>query len=110
MKRLITNLATAGMLAGILYAASAGAQPAPAAVRVNVNTATLAQLCYLPGVGQATGAAIIAGRPYKAAADLMRVRGIKAGKFGKMAPFVSVSGQTTAQSKIHVAKVSGGAK
>jgi len=69
---------------------------------VNVNSAGAEQLMLLPGVGQATVALIVAGRPYKVPADLMRVKGIKVARFGKMAPFVSVAGQTTAKGKISV--------
>jgi DNA uptake protein ComE-like DNA-binding protein len=72
---------------------------------VNVNTATPAQLMYLPGIGGQTAAAIIQARPFRAPADLMRVRGIKAAKFAKMAPYVVVAGPTTAS-----AKIKGGAK
>lgn len=44
--------------------------------RINVNTATAAELETLPGIGPTRAAAIIAGRPYRDVADLLRVPGI----------------------------------
>lgn len=76
---------------------------------VNVNTATEAQLAFLPGVGAKTAAAIIAGRPYVSVDDLLKVKGIGPAKLAKMRAYVVVMGQTTATTKVHAAKV-GGAK
>ena len=46
--------------------------PAPAAgKRVDINAATAAQLQDLPGIGPARAAAIVAGRPYADAGDLV---------------------------------------
>lgn len=106
MKRLITNLATAAAILAIA-AVSANAQPQPAAQaapRVNVNTATLAQLMYLPGVGAKTAAAIDDYRTlhgqFRKVSDLLQVKGIGAKRLAKMAAYVSVSGPTTAGAKI----------
>ena len=44
--------------------------------RIDVNSASLAQLETLPGVGPATARKIIAGRPYARLEDLLRVSGI----------------------------------
>src|SRR5262249_25555178 len=48
---------------------------APAAP-VNLNTATVAELETLPGVGPAYAKAIVANRPYKSVDDLARVKGL----------------------------------
>jgi DNA uptake protein ComE-like DNA-binding protein len=42
----------------------------PAAALVDINSASLAQLKTLPGIGEAEAARIVAGRPYLSKADL----------------------------------------
>ena len=74
--------------------------PTPAPVRsgqtavlgkpVNLNTATLDELDTLPGVGPATARLIVEGRPYGAAEDLMRVKGIGQATFDKLKDLVTV--------------------
>ena len=48
----------------------------PGGRRINVNTATVAELEALPGVGPAIARRIAEGRPYRSVNDLERVRGI----------------------------------
>ena len=53
------------------------AMPAKMMAPVAVNTATAAQLSAIPGVGPKMAAAIIAARPFKDSADLIkRVKGV----------------------------------
>src|SRR5262245_7518246 len=47
---------------------------------VNVNTADLATLETLPGIGPATAQKIIDGRPYKSVTDLEKVPGLSKAK------------------------------
>jgi len=110
MRRLVINLATAAALT-LIAAASTNAQPATRQATtarppvINVNTASVAQLCYLPQVGAARAAAIVVGRPYKVAGELAKVKGIGHGKrLASMLPFVVVSGATTATVKIVTCK------
>lgn len=110
------------ILATLLFAATLNAQhladpstskPLTRTV-VNVNTANETQLMFLPGIGEVLAGRIVEYRygvetgvahPFKVPADLMRVKGIKAGKFAKIASYVVVTGATTASAKIHPPKV-----
>lgn len=73
-------------------AASAGADR-PAA-KVNLNTASAADLDALPGVGPATAEAIIRHREekgrFRSVSDLLDVRGIGEAKLSKLRPLVTV--------------------
>ncbi len=60
--------------------------------KINLNTATKAELMKLPGVGESTAEKIIEFRknqPFRAAEDIMNIKGIGQKKFEKMAPFLS---------------------
>lgn len=69
---------------------------APAGVggQVSLNSASAAELVALPGVGEATAAAIIAHReangPFQKVEDLMQVKGIGPAKFEAIAPLVGL--------------------
>ncbi|HXI59157.1 MAG TPA: helix-hairpin-helix domain-containing protein [Polyangia bacterium] len=70
-------------------AAGAGARPDG---MVDLNTASESALENLPGVGPATGKAIIAGRPYGSVDELGKVKGIGPAKLAALRGLVSVSG------------------
>lgn len=57
---------------------------------IDLNTATLAELEALPGVGPKTAQTIIEGRPYGAIEDLLRVKGIGEATLEKLRPYVTV--------------------
>jgi len=57
---------------------------------VDINTATLAELDTLPGVGPSTAQRIIDGRPYGTIEDLMRVKGIGQATFDKLKAGITV--------------------
>ncbi|HYB42314.1 MAG TPA: helix-hairpin-helix domain-containing protein [Candidatus Methylomirabilis sp.] len=67
---------------------------APAA-KVDINSATQAELEQLPGVGEATAKKIIAGRPYQSVADL-RKAGVSKKEIDKITPMVMVGGAAAA--------------
>ncbi len=69
--------------------AQTGKMAAPAA-KIDVNTASLANLEKLPGIGPATAKKIVAGRPYASVADLSKA-GVSAGVIEKITPLVTVS-------------------
>ena len=70
--------------------AAAPAKLAPGQ-KVNINTATKEQLEALPEIGPVKAQAIIDGRPYKTTEDVMKVKGIKEGTFGKIKESITVN-------------------
>ncbi|MGA2361752.1 MAG: helix-hairpin-helix domain-containing protein [Candidatus Aminicenantales bacterium] len=69
--------------------ATQAAAPVSAVGRINLNTATQAELEGLKGIGPALAAKIIAARPFKTVADLKNVSGIS------QATYDAVKGQVT---------------
>ncbi len=63
--------------------------PAIAFAPVNINTATLAELETLPGVGPKTAQLIVDGRPYATVDDLLRVKGIGPATLTKIKPLAT---------------------
>jgi len=58
--------------------------------KVNINTADKAALEALPEIGPVKAQAIIDGRPYKTAEDVMKVSGIKGKTFEKIKDMITV--------------------
>jgi competence protein ComEA len=92
------------LVLGLAVVAQAGQEtprrPAPvakasAAAPVNLNTATVAQLVTLPGIGKSTAERILEYRQksggFKKIEDLMNVRGVGEKSFLKLKPLVTVS-------------------
>lgn len=96
------------VLAMMTTAAAAGASPAaepvsppteaaaaktPPADTVDLNTATVEQLCTLPGIGKKKAEAIIAQRerhPYRRITQLLRVKGIGPRTVRRLKPLLRV--------------------
>ena len=62
----------------------------PAKKIINVNTASVEELQYLPKVGPAIAHGIVAGRPYKTPEDLKKVSGIGDKTFEQMKSRIKV--------------------
>jgi competence protein ComEA len=62
----------------------------PAGRRINVNTATEAELEALPEVGPVIARRIVEGRPYRSVDDLDRVKGIGKSRLEEIRPLVTV--------------------
>jgi len=99
-------LAAAVVAAGLLGMDAEAAKGARSKVQmsgsINLNTATVAQLDLLPGVGEKAARRIIAHRektPFKAPEDLVKVKGFGKKKFDKLKGHLAVSGATTLQAR-----------
>ncbi len=62
----------------------------PATMIVNINKASVTELSYLPGIGEAKAKIIIDHRPYAVVEELKKVHGIGEKTFEKMKPRVKV--------------------
>jgi len=97
MTRQLRNLVTWGAAVVLILAVASGTAsaaakktPTPAAATspVNVNAASEKELMDLPGVGKATAAKIVAGRPYASADDLAKA-GISKATIAKITPLIT---------------------
>ena len=101
MIRLMTAIV---LVLGLVAATGAAAQEAPrssakasapAGAPINLNTATVAQLETLPGIGKSTAERILEYRQknggFKKVEDLMNVRGIGEKSFLKMKALITVN-------------------
>ena len=91
----------------VLFADSA-APPTPTS-KVNINTASAAELAYLPRLGAKVAARILERRkekPFTRAEDLMEVKGIGEKLFVSLKPYVAVSGPTTLNAKVRSSSAS----
>ena len=91
MPRAIAIAAILGIAAMPAVAGAQAKAAAPAGAKVDLNSATQAQLVALPGVGAATAKKIIAGRPYLSVADLSKA-GLTAKTITAITPLVAVGG------------------
>jgi len=106
-----SNRALAALLTLAFVAAAVPAAAAPQGV-VNVNSADAGQLALLPRVGPSIAARIVEFRdengPFKAAADLMLVRGIGERTYELLEPFVTTEGDTTLTEKVRASELDSG--
>ena len=60
------------------------------AKRIDINTASRAQLETLPGIGPAVAQRIIEGRPYYNSKGLLNIKGIDAQRLKDIEPYITV--------------------
>jgi len=92
------------LIAGLLFMLNVGPpahaeeSKAPAALQVNINSASVEQLQALPGVGAARAEAIVKLRKerggFRSVEDLLEVKGIGESGLKKIAPHVVLKGET----------------
>ena len=94
----MTRLVMAALLALAMCITTISAQeprPGGAAAALNLNTATVAQLESLPGIGKSTAERIVEYRQksggFKKVEELMNVKGIGEKSFLKLKPLVTVA-------------------
>ena len=96
IRTLIAVLVALGLSVATVSAQAKGQGPsASASAPVNLNTASVAQLETLPGIGKATAERILEYRTkngsFKKVEDLMNVRGVGEKSFLKLKPLVTVT-------------------
>jgi len=98
----ILALSMAVLLAGSWLGPTAGwaqtTKGASTGAKIDLNSATQAELEKLPGVGAATAKKIVAGRPYQSVNDLSKA-GVSKKTIDKITPLVSVGAAAPAAAK-----------
>ncbi len=95
---------TAMVISGLLLSQPLFAKQSIGSAVVNINTATLEELCLLPGIGHEKAKAIIEYRTqhkFQKIDELRRVKGIKPKLVEKIRSNVVITGDTTAKSPPH---------
>ena len=90
-------------ITGAAIAADTTAASSPAGV-ININTADVAQLQFLPRVGQKAAQRIIDYRtahgPFQKSTDLMQVKGFGSKTYEQLSTYIVLEGKTTLSQKV----------
>ncbi|HEY3202044.1 MAG TPA: helix-hairpin-helix domain-containing protein [Thermoanaerobaculia bacterium] len=85
------------------------AEPASPAKKININTASVTELAYLPRLGAKVAARIVEHRrekPFARPEELMEVKGVGEKLFLTLKPYLAVSGPTTLNAKVRLSSSS----
>ncbi len=77
--------------------------------KININTATAAELAYLPRIGAKVADRIVERRkekPFTRTEELMEVKGIGEKLYASLKPYLTVSGPTTIHAKVRLSNSS----
>ena len=91
--------------AGALLFGEGAQAPSTSGKKVNINTASSAELAYLPRIGTKVAERIVERRkekPFARPEELMEVKGIGEKLYASLKPYVSVSGPTTIHAKVRL--------
>jgi competence protein ComEA len=98
-------------MSSAVMAGTTQAPVAPIGV-VNINSADIAQLAFLPRVGVKAAQRIIDYRKehgaFKKTSDLMQVKGFGEKSYEHLAAYMTVEGKTTLAAKVHPGRFGGG--
>jgi competence protein ComEA len=104
-RRLLPLMVIVTVVAAVVFAGDTGSASEGV---VNVNSATAAQLQFLPGIGPAMAKRIIEFRdsngPFRKVDELVAIRGIGSKTLEKLRPFVVTEGKTTLAVKVRSGK------
>lgn len=88
---LVAGAVVLTVVLGETEVARAPARRAAFLKRVNINTAGVAELDALPGIGPVMARAVVEGRPFATVEELVRVRGISAALVERLRPLIRAS-------------------
>ncbi len=94
---LIAALTFLATVTGAEKTAVDAARTSTAKAKIDINSASKAELETLPGVGPATADAIVSARPFKSVAELKDVKGIGDVRYKEIRPLVTVKAGASAK-------------
>jgi competence protein ComEA len=101
----VAAIATLVVLGAAALTFGEGGDAAPPQKKVNINTASAAELAFLPRIGLKVAERIVERRkekPFARPEELMEVKGVGEKLFLSLKPYLAVTGPTTLDSKVRL--------
>ena len=101
----VSTIAALVVLGAAALAFGENADTPPASKKVNINTASVAELAYLPRIGTKVAERIVERRkekPFARPEELMEVKGVGEKLFLSLKSYVTVTGPTTLDAKVRL--------